>query len=148
MAGRAEIVLLNRIEELPRLQQALYAFAEKHGLARKVLLKLNLILEELVTNVIRHGYEDDAEHQITIGLALDAGRLRIEVEDDGRHFDPRDVPPPDIEASLQERSDLACTWCEAWWTSSSTTAATAATSSYSSRAARERRKWAESASRP
>ena len=103
MAGPTEILLLNRIEELPRLQQALDAFAEKHGLERKVLIELNLILEELVTNVIYHGYEDDAEHQITIGLALDAGRLRIEVEDDGRYFDPRDVPPPDVEASLEER---------------------------------------------
>ena len=103
MAGPTEIVLLNRIEELPRLQQALDAFAEKHGLERKVLIELNLILEELVTNVIYHGYEDDAEHQITIGLALEAGRLRIEVEDDGRYFNPRDVPTPDVEASLEER---------------------------------------------
>lgn len=103
MPGATRIVLRNRMDELPRLQQALDAFAEEHGLARQILLELHLILEELVTNVIRHAYQDETEHEISVGLTLEAGRLRIEVEDDGLPFDPRHVPPPDVEAPLEDR---------------------------------------------
>jgi serine/threonine-protein kinase RsbW len=38
-----------------------------------------------------------------VRLALDAGRLSIEVEDDGIPFDPRAVPAPDLDAPVEAR---------------------------------------------
>lgn len=104
MSGTS-IRLRNQLSELPRLTQALETFAQQQGLARKSALELELILEELVTNVIRHGYDagDAREHQIAIALELDADRIRIEVVDDGRPFDPRQAPAPDTTAPLEER---------------------------------------------
>ena len=97
------ISLKNRVEDLPRLERALSAFAQDHGIPEPELLGINLVLEELFTNVIFHAHDDGAEHEVQIHVALDGRDLRIEVSDDGRPFDPREAPRPDLNAPLDER---------------------------------------------
>jgi serine/threonine-protein kinase RsbW len=60
-------------------------------------------LDEVVANIINHGYDDTAEHQIRVTLAFDGSELGIRVEDDGRAFDPLQAPPPDLDLPLEER---------------------------------------------
>ena len=98
------IQLATRVEELASLERSLREFAEHHGIGEQDVLGVNLVLEELVSNVILHGgHDDDLEHEILIRLSIADGILRIEVEDDGRPFDPQDAPPPDLEAPLEQR---------------------------------------------
>jgi anti-sigma regulatory factor (Ser/Thr protein kinase) len=40
---------------------------------------------------------------IDVRLRLDGDVLRAEVSDDGRPFDPFEVPPPNIDAPIEER---------------------------------------------
>src|SRR5690606_32502278 len=53
-----------------------------------------MAVSELTTNVCRHSYE--AGHAGLLGLALrwDERGVTIEVLDEGRPFDPDQVPPP------------------------------------------------------
>ena len=46
------------------------------------------IVREAVSNALRHG----AAHHVTIRLHEDAGRLCLLVQDDGRGFDPENIP--------------------------------------------------------
>ena len=64
---------------------------------------LNLALEEILVNVIAHGYQGSADHQIIVRLALDDGEVRAEVEDDARPFNPLEAPEPDLSKPLEER---------------------------------------------
>lgn len=61
-------------------------------------------LEELVTNCIKYGYDDDpAHHVIRVSIDLSDGWLRLTVEDDGRPFDPVAAAPPDLTRPVDER---------------------------------------------
>jgi anti-sigma regulatory factor (Ser/Thr protein kinase) len=95
--------LRNRLEDLELLERWLARFAEEQGLPPRELQTLNLVLDEIVTNLIEHAYDDEAEHAIRIRLACAAGELRIEVEDDGRPFDPLAAPAPELARAPGER---------------------------------------------
>ena len=61
-------------------------------------------MDELLTNTISYGYDDDEEHRIDLSLRLEGGTLVVEIADDGRAFDPLQAPEPDLGASLEERA--------------------------------------------
>jgi serine/threonine-protein kinase RsbW len=103
MKKQVSVQLRNTLSELDRLRQLVTEFGERHHLPPKVLFALNLALEEVVTNVIFYAYEDEAEHHIFIRLSIWKGEVVAEVEDDGRPFNPLEVPRPDLESPLEER---------------------------------------------
>ena len=62
-----------------------------------------IALVEWVTNVISYAYEDAREHWIVIRFLTGSGQARVEVEDDGRAFNPLTLPPVDTHAPLEQR---------------------------------------------
>ena len=59
-----------------------------------------LVFEEIVTNIIRYGFDDAAEHKIDVTFARKDGELTLVFDDAGRPFDPRKVPAPDLHRPL------------------------------------------------
>lgn len=98
----AVLTLSNNLAELERLSTAVEGFCAQHGLAGPGAAMV-LALDELLTNVICYGYEDSALHEISVTLRAEGGRLTVQVEDDGRAFDPRQAPPPDLTAPIEDR---------------------------------------------
>jgi anti-sigma regulatory factor (Ser/Thr protein kinase) len=47
-----------------------------------------LALQEMVTNVLRHGYQLDAENPIEVIFELTDDKLQVELRDQGPAFDP------------------------------------------------------------
>ncbi len=91
-------------EELPRVHAALEAFARDEGWPSRLEFQIKLVIEEVVMNILSHGYEDGGDHDILIELASDAEKIGIEIVDDGRPYDPlTEAPAPDTEASLADR---------------------------------------------
>ena len=91
-------------EELPRIQAALEAFARDEGWPSRREFQIKLVIEEVVMNILSHGYEEGGEHDILIELASDAEKIGIEIVDDGRPYDPlTEAPAPDTEAPLADR---------------------------------------------
>lgn len=89
------------LSSLERMAEFLGAFGADHGIPPGPLLHLNLALDELLTNAITHG---GSTEPIEVEVGLDGARLRAEIRDRGRRFDPlRDAPPPDLDSPLEER---------------------------------------------
>jgi len=63
----------------------------------------NLAVEELVTNCIKYGYEDAAEHMIEVKLQISGNELAVTVTDDGRPFNPLELPEPDVRLPIEDR---------------------------------------------
>jgi serine/threonine-protein kinase RsbW len=63
----------------------------------------NLVIEELVTNCIKYGYEDAGEHLVEVKLQLSADELAVTVTDDGQPFNPLELPAPDLQAPVENR---------------------------------------------
>jgi serine/threonine-protein kinase RsbW len=96
--------LKNQLSELTRVSQAVAEFQRRHQLPSKVAFDLQVALEEIVTNVIAYGFEDNNEHHIRLSLSLEPSELKAEVEDDGKPFNPLEAPSPDPEQPLAERA--------------------------------------------
>lgn len=97
------IVLRNTRLEVGRLTDFIEQYGQEHGLDENSVMNVTLVLDEAVVNVIAHGYADGGEHEIAVRLALDGERLRIDVEDDGVAFDPREAPAPRFDLPIGER---------------------------------------------
>ena len=103
MTAQFELILLNRQPEVARLQDELEKFAAKQAWPDRMLHDVQLALEEHLTNIVNYAYEDPREHHIKVRFTFNRPELRIEVEDDGRPFNPLEHPAPDLAASLDER---------------------------------------------
>lgn len=77
-------------------------WARQHQLAYSVAQKLELCSSEVVTNVIGHAYDDKREHEIALRLRRQNDLLNLEVEDDGKPFNPLQVPAHAPMTSLED----------------------------------------------
>jgi anti-anti-sigma factor len=101
--GQTTITLTNRLAELERVAAELAAFAQRERLATKVAFDLALAVDEVLTNVIRYAYDGDAAREIAVRIVRDDAVLTVEIEDDGRPFDPRTIAAPDVSSPAAER---------------------------------------------
>src|SRR5262249_22158196 len=98
-----ELTLANRSSELQRLASELERFPHNHRIPEPDVHALSLALDEVITNTIAYGYEDQGAHEIRVRLTLENGRLSAEIEDDGRPFNPLTTPQPDLTSSVEDR---------------------------------------------
>jgi serine/threonine-protein kinase RsbW len=97
------IALRNDRHELVRLAELVERFGAEHHLADDTLTNINLVLDEVVANVIKYGRAGKDAGEIDVSLALDGGRLTIDVADDGIAFNPLEQDPPDLDLPFSER---------------------------------------------
>jgi anti-sigma regulatory factor (Ser/Thr protein kinase) len=103
MASRLEISLKNRLPEIHRLASAVETFFSDQRLPDKLSYNFNLSFDEVITNIVSYGYDDDGEHTIEVRLSLENGLVEAEVVDDAKAFDPLQAPDPDVAAALEDR---------------------------------------------
>jgi serine/threonine-protein kinase RsbW len=89
------------VGELETLLPDLARFLEENGVEASVTYIVQLAVEELVMNVIRHGSHGETNRNIALRIDLDDARhAMLEVVDDGDAFDPRAAAEPDFEGML------------------------------------------------
>ncbi len=104
MTANLHLRVRNRIEELPGVSEAVEALAEEQGWAQDVTYAVVLSLEEVATNVVRHGGGEPGGSEIQIEVRSSDDEVRVEVRDGGRAFDPfHEAPEPDVDASIEDR---------------------------------------------
>src|SRR5262245_30598439 len=103
MGATLVVDLANRVSELERLTAAMGTFAAAHEVPHDVLAAMRLAIEEVVVNVIHHGYDDPGEHTIRVRFELVDREWTAVVEDDARAYDPLSRPDPDIDLPIEDR---------------------------------------------
>lgn len=53
--------------------------------------------------MISYAHDDGTEHDIAVRLSLSEAELRVDVEDDGRPFNPLQVAEPDPDRPVEDR---------------------------------------------
>ena len=103
MADRLSLNLESSIESLGLIEREVAAFGAEHGWPADLLFHVQLVLDELATNVINHGYGASG-HSFQIMIDSKPQAVRIELVDEARAFDPlQDAPQPTTDASVEER---------------------------------------------
>jgi anti-sigma regulatory factor (Ser/Thr protein kinase) len=95
------LVLRNNLAELERLTGWLEGWAQ-HDLSPEVSFAVQLCLEEAVANVIMYGGTRDDRLEIAVEVERSNGTLVASIEDNGRHFDPTQVPARALATSLED----------------------------------------------
>ena len=102
--GNLELRIANDLEEVSRVIETVEEYCADHGAPPKVVYQLCLVIDEIVTNIVSYGFEDEARHEIALRFRVEDGRIEGEIEDDGRPFDPlTEAKAPDLDAEIDDR---------------------------------------------
>jgi len=77
-----------KLSALPDTASFVDGFCELHGIGRADALRLTLIVEELFSNTVDHGYGGECDAPIHIALSADSGAVALFYEDAAPPYDP------------------------------------------------------------
>ena len=105
MRGSVDVCLPPELTRaLGALANTIEEFAASHSIAGEISLRLNLVLDELVTNSVNYALPEVAEPLLRVRLARTTDGVIAQLEDNGAEFDPfQDVPEPDTSQGLEDR---------------------------------------------
>jgi anti-sigma regulatory factor (Ser/Thr protein kinase) len=98
------LVIQNRLAEFARLERWLADVMERWAVPPAVGFSIDLVINEIVTNVISYGYRDATVHDISITLSDASDFIVVEVVDDGDAFNPFDAPAIEPSRDLESAS--------------------------------------------
>lgn len=95
----------NDIHELSTMSHFLEEVGEELKLNTSLVMSLNLVVEEAVSNIIFYAYEKDTNIVDAVDLSVEreGSELIVRVEDHGLAFDPTAEEDPDITLSAEDR---------------------------------------------
>ena len=97
------LILKNDISEIRRLHRSVIQFAEQNRLRKDLIADIRLVMEEVFSNIVQYGFEDEDRHHIAVDMEYRGGELILSVVDDGKPFNPLQAPPPEIDKPLEDR---------------------------------------------
>jgi len=103
MVCEKKIQISNNLSELATLELAAAEFLESTPLTPKASYTATLALEEMCSNIIKYGYDDEKQHEISITLCLNGNDFLITIIDDGHEFNPLKAEIKDFSDEISER---------------------------------------------
>jgi sigma-B regulation protein RsbU (phosphoserine phosphatase) len=101
--SREFLTLHNSMDEWGKLLRFTQEFSFHHGISKEDHANIDVILEEVVTNILKYaGLPSDAE-ACTIELILDGSLLKIIISDSGTPFNPLLLPEVDTDKAIEDR---------------------------------------------
>jgi anti-sigma regulatory factor (Ser/Thr protein kinase) len=98
----AELTIPSRLDQLGIASAWLAGLCADLGLPAETRYRLDLGLNEAVTNVVSYAYPDDAEHEIRLCLRAGGEGVTLQIEDDGLPFDPLSAGRPALPDRLED----------------------------------------------
>lgn len=95
--------LANSLSELDRLNAQLEEIGKAWKLSPKLILQLNLALDELFTNVVNYGLDTDSQQRVVFTILYRNDVLEIVMSDAGKAFDPTEPADPDFDIPLEDK---------------------------------------------
>lgn len=93
-----EVVIPSDTAEARAIQEAIEQLLQSRKTSEQEVFSVRLALEEALVNAIKHGNEMDRTKKVYVSYRLVGDRLEVRITDEGKGFDPADVPDPtDIE---------------------------------------------------
>lgn len=93
----------NDLAEIDVLATQLLELCCNNSIDEDVCFEVRLALEEAVSNTIKYGYEDDQVHMIQVRAGMEDQRFLLEIEDDGKAFNPSEKPDPDLSLPVDKK---------------------------------------------
>jgi anti-sigma regulatory factor (Ser/Thr protein kinase) len=99
--GTRELTIRNALADLHRMSDWITDSTRELEVDREMAVRLKVCALEAVSNVLRYAYADRETHLIGLHLTVAGGRVTLEIDDDGRPFNPLSLPdrspPPNVD---------------------------------------------------
>lgn len=93
-----------KIENIGTITEELNAWFEENDVSMKVILQIDVVLDEMLSNIAFYAYGDKpGDMTVEASMINDNKTLRLVFSDTGIPFDPLKKPDPDITLSAEER---------------------------------------------
>ena len=102
-AMKRSLTIKNEEQELLKVNEFIENVSEEFGLDLKTMMKLQLVMEEMVTNVIFYAYPQGTSANITLTAENDGKELTFVLSDTGKPFDPTAKEEADTETNPMDR---------------------------------------------
>jgi serine/threonine-protein kinase RsbW len=97
----ARRVQIHTLAEMDPVFEHLENWMRLLGYPRKDIFSVRLVLQEAVSNALRHGNGDDPAKHVDVRYVVSLAEVLAEVQDQGTGFDPDALPNPLAEENLE-----------------------------------------------
>ncbi|MBR6277073.1 MAG: ATP-binding protein [Prevotella sp.] len=103
---KKELKLKNQVGELERVNQFVEEIGEELNLDMEMQMNLNLVMEEMVSNIIFYAYPEGSDAEIELMAESDGKELTFVLSDQGSEFDPTLKEDADVNINPIDREGL------------------------------------------
>jgi anti-sigma regulatory factor (Ser/Thr protein kinase) len=97
-----ELTIKSDSSEIPAVSASIEEVMHTHGFSSEDILDTQLAVEEIITNIINHGYKN-AGGEIAISCRINVNQVEVRIRDNAPRFDPLSLPEPDLDGTIQDR---------------------------------------------
>jgi serine/threonine-protein kinase RsbW len=99
-----------QLKDLTRLHDFVESACRRVGADENVSYAVRLAVEEVCTNIIKHGYKGKSPGLIALTFQGDQKEITITIADRARPFSPDNAPAPNLSADWNERQIGGLGW--------------------------------------
>lgn len=103
MANYHTFKIQNTFNEIELLCAEINELAQSKSFSEQLIYCLNVCLEEMLTNIIKYGYDDNDRHEIEVRLEIANEIITLTIIDDGHEFNPLEAEMPDVSTDIKHR---------------------------------------------
>ena len=98
-----DLLITNDLAVLPQVRDLVALSVERGGFPESFLNRLQIAVDEAVTNIIEHGYESQPRGAANIQVSISSNydEFRVSIIDQGTSFNPATVADVDLERHVQ-----------------------------------------------
>ncbi|MBQ7212438.1 MAG: SpoIIE family protein phosphatase [Muribaculaceae bacterium] len=99
------VEMTSDINQITRLEGLCNSLRDKFSIEQQLATRLNVALEEAVSNVILYGFNnnDNPKNRLSVSARKSSGKIIIKIVDNARAFDPTATAAPDTTLDADER---------------------------------------------
>ncbi len=91
----------NATENLSKVRTFVTEAMRDGGVGQEDENRIILAVDEAVSNIIEHAYENTLDGEITVAVAARDGQFSVTISDQGKQFDPGVIADPDLEEHIK-----------------------------------------------
>ncbi len=101
-AIRRDLSIQLQTEGLQKVRAFIAEIVRASEMEENLQNRITLAIDEAITNIIKHAYEEKHQDRIRITVDVSPKRFEVVIYDSGCSFNPKEVKAPDIQQLVRE----------------------------------------------